>query len=227
MKAALHYYRALASACTVTKATGGTVVLPAGWYSLTTVLAALRAGSVTCSWDSLTNVLTTTPAISIDQATIRSLLGWPAGSADTNTAAPGSTWVPEDPEFLQELGPCQRAGKPSYDTDFYMSQSGQVHALGSVQNEREVLDFNLVYKQDVVTIPGDPGLSAPFLDAVYRPDLGIVFELKTGETDVDCEAGYTAGADWAHTAEPVSAITQPPWDLYYSIKLEVAKYVGS
>lgn len=227
MKVALHYYRALASACTVTKATGGTVSLPAGWYSLTSVLAALRVGSVTCDWDSATNVLTTTPAISIDQATIRSLLGWPVGSASTNTADPGSTWVPEDPQFLQELGPVLRPGKPSYDTDFYQSQSGQVHALGSVSTDREVLDFNVIRKQDMFTISGDPGLSAPFLDSVYRPDLGIVFELKTGEDDVDCEAGYTPGTDWTTTSEPSSAILQPPWDVYYSLKLEVAKYVGS
>jgi len=227
MKVALHFYRALATACTVTKATGGTVSLPAGWYNLTSVLAALRVGSVTCSWDSATNVLTTHPAISIDQAVVRDLLGWPTGSASTSTSAPKSTWVPFDPEYLQELGPCLRPGKPSYDTDYFTSQSGQVHAMGSVSVDREVIAIGLVNKTDMFELAGSPGISAPLLDQVWRPDLGIVFELATGESDVDCEAGYTRGADWVSPNDPESVITQPPWDQYYTVKMEIQKYVGT
>jgi len=228
MRVALHYWRKLATTCTITKAGGGTVVLASAvWYNLPSVLAALRTGGVTASWDSLTNVLTTSPAITIDTAAIRDMLGWPAGSASTSTAKPTSTWVPDEPEYLQELGPCLRPGKLSYDTDFYISQSGQVHAMGSVSVEREVLNFGMVQKQDVFTLAGDSGLSAPLIDVVYRPELGTVFELKTGEADADCDAGYVVGSNWVHVTEPDSAILQPPWDLYYQVKMEVNKYVGA
>lgn len=223
-KVVLHYFRYLPATCTFSKAGGGTVVLPAGWYNLTSVLALLRSGSVTCSWDDTTNRTAFSPNITCDTVMIQYMLGIASGSVAAGTSAPVYTWIPERANYTQALCPIGVAGKKKYDTDFYTTQSGKTYALGSVDVYSETFTFTLVKKDDVFTITGDAGLSSPLVDAVYRPDLCIVFELKQGDS-VSNSAGYVAGSNWCHTGEPEVAMQMPPWDLYYTVKFEANKYV--
>lgn len=219
---ALHYYRYI-STCTITKATGGTVTISTGWYCLTGVLNSLRVGSVTCSWDSATNRCAFSPAISADNLTIRKMLGINTGSQSASNYSPLHTWVPADPEYMQDLAPMTVAGKKQYDTDFYVAQDGNAVALGSVTLHREIFTLSLLNKNDIFTISGDTGLSAPFLASVYAPNVGIVFELKAAD-DVSNEAGYSAGSSWVHVSEPEVVMQMPPWDVYYTIKMEANRY---
>jgi len=220
---ALHYYRYISSSCTITKATGGTVTLSTGWYCLSGVINALRVGSVTCSWDSDTNATAFSPAISCDNLTIREMLGITTGSQSASSYKPLHTWVPANPEYMQDLAPMTVSGRKQYDSDFYVAQSGNTVALGSVTLHREIFTFSLINKNDVFTISGDSGLSAPYLDSVYAPDKGIVFELKMGD-DVSNEAGYAVGSSWVHVAEPDIVMQMPPWDVYYTLKMECNRY---
>ena len=219
---ALHYFRYISSSCTITKGGGGTVVLPVGWYNLPTVLSALRTGSVTTTWTASSNSLTFSPSVSVDNLTIREMLGVNTGAQTTNNYHPLHTWVPENPEYNQELAPYGVSGKKMYDTDYYLAQDGNSWALGSVSKDREIFHFNFVSKHDLFST-GTSGLSAPFIDSVYQPDLGIVFEMKVGD-DVSCAAGYVSGDYWCHTKEPDSSIQMPPWDMYFSVTIEANKY---
>lgn len=219
----LHYFRYISSTCTVTKGTGGTVSLPAGWYNLPSVLAALRTGSVTTTWTASSNSLTFSPSISVDSLTIRGMLGINTGAQTTNNYLPLCSFVPADPEYNQELAPYGVSGKKTYDTDFYLAQDGNTWSLGSIAKEREIFRLQFVSKNDIFST-GTSGLSAPFIDTVYRPDLGIVFELVAGD-DVSCAAGYSAGAYWCHVKEPESAIQMPPWDQYFTLTFEANQYV--
>jgi hypothetical protein len=222
---ALHYYRYLSSTATVSKVGGGTITLNAGWYNLSTVLAALRVGSVTCSWSSTTNRTAFSPGIAVNQVIITQLLGLPDGSSYTaGTLPPMYSFVPYDPEYMQDLAPVGVEGKRQYDTDYYTTQTGQVGALGVVDIYTERFTLNLVKKQDVFTISGDGGLSSPFNSVVYRPDLGITFEIKVGD-DIGNSAGYAVGTTWVHVDDPEIIMQMPPWDLYYTVNFEANKYV--
>jgi len=220
---ALHYFRYISTTCTFTKTGGGTVTIAAGWVNLPYVMAVLRSGSVTCSWSSTTNRTAFDPGISCDNATVRSMLGIASGAQTAGNASPLYTWVPEKPQFKQELCPIGVAGKKKYDSTFYTAQSGITYALGSVDIYSEIFTFSLVKKQDVFTITGSAGLSAPFIDTVYRPDECLVFELKQAD-DVSCAAGYVNGLNWCHSDEPESEMQTPPWDGIYLLKIGANRY---
>ena len=220
---ALHYFRYISTTCTFTKTGGGTVTVAAGWVNLPYVMALLRSGSVTCTWSSTTNRTAFNPGSDCDSATVRSMLGIASGAQTAGNASPLYTWVPEKPQFQQELCPIGVAGKKKYDSTFYTAQSGTTYALGSVSVYTESFRFSLVKKQDVFTISADAGLSAPFIDTVYKPDECLVFELKQAD-DVSCAAGYVNGGIWCHTGEPEVAMQMPPWDLYYNMKIEANRY---
>lgn len=219
----MHYYRLL-PATTVTYGGGGSLAVAAGWYNLPTFIKAIDdAGTVDMTWYSATNEVSSTGAFTLSHAYANSLLGWPAGGGSKSTTDPASTWVPGRIEYLQEFAPIDVAGKKGYDSEFYLAQSGETWALGSVSINRERFQLALIRKYDMFTgLTG--GVSAPFVDTVYRPDLGIVFELKWAAS-IDWATGYTQGGIWCHTSEPESSMQMPPWDEYYAVTMEANKYV--
>jgi hypothetical protein len=221
-KLAIHYYR-LIPETTITYTAGGSDVITTGWYSLPSFLAAIEAhGVVTMTWTQSTNRVAASAAFAMDAAAADSLLGWPDAGGKDGTANPGATWSPLSVEYMQEYAPIDVAGKRAYDTDFYTAQNGRTWALGSVTTHRERFTLRLVNKFDMFDgLTG--GVTEPFIDAVYRPDLGICFELYWANS-VDWATAYTGGETWCHTALPESAMQMPPWDQYYTMTIEANRY---
>lgn len=216
----LHYFRYVPETVVTFGAT--TATIPADWYNLPTFLDAIEDGStLTMTWTSSTNVVAASSSCSFDTTQAQDLLGWSSGAASTSTVKPKATWLPESPEYIQEKCPIGVNGKKTYDTDFYTSQSGNTWALGSVDVYSEKWSFNYIKKYDIFTLTG--GISQPFVDIVYRPDLSIVFELKYAAS-IDWSTGYTAGQVWCHTGEPSVVMQMPPWDTFYSVMMEANKY---
>ena len=219
----MHYYRYF-DKVEISKAGGGTVTISEGWNNLTTILAALRVGGVTCSWTYSTNATAFSPAITCPDSRMRNMLGIASGSQSASTFAPLDTFCPQNSEYRQELAPVGVSGKRRYDTDFYQSLSGQTWAMGSVTTHAENFILSMVSKHEMFST-GTDGVSAPFIDSVYRPDEGIVFEVVYRD-DVSCASGYVEGGIWCHKEEPESEMSMPPWDLYYGITIPANLWVG-
>jgi len=216
----IHYFRYIPETDITFGATTETV--PAGWYSLPTFLDAIEDEStLTMIWTAATNTVTASSSVAFSTTQAQDLLGWSTGAALTNTVKPKATFLPDTPEYIQEKCPIGVNGKKSFDTDFYTAQSGATWALGSVSVYSEKWTLNFIKKYDIFTLSG--GVSQPYIDVVYRPDLSLVFELKYAES-IDWATGYAAGEIWCHTGEPMANMQMPPWDNFYTLNIEANKY---
>ena len=210
----LHFFRYLPE--TVCTYVAGSLTIPAGWYNLPKLLEIIDTdGVVDMTWTATTNEVASTANIALDTTQARDLLGWPSGAASASTTYPQSTWVITQGDMGKKLAPVGVNGRKTYDTEFYNAQDGTSFAMGSISQNIEDYEIQLVNKGDIFTITGSTSTTAPLIDSVYVPHLGLEFELVTA--NFDWATGYSDKPYWCLMTDIKCDMALYPWDNFFNI----------
>ena len=189
--------------------------LPAGWYSLPTMIAQMVT-STGCQidYDASTNVVAFQGTFSTADSVLDAFLG-------QDVEARPCACLFSDISYNKDYAPADFEGVRQYSPTFYKTQDGVFHALGktSIQNER--FTFNFVNKSDIC----DYGTSSYRVwEEINDPSEGNQFDLRFEETKLD-DLSFTDGDSETLqirlTTEPTLQKAFAPWDQYYTLTLEV------
>jgi len=194
----------------------GSLTIPEGWYNLPSLLKYIDDdGVVSMTWTASTNVVASSANITLDTAQAQSMLGWGSGAASASSAAPGATWAVSQGDLGKRLSPVGVNGRKTYDSEFYTTQDGNSFALGSVSQKIEDFEINLVLKDDLFSFSGNTSVTAPLIDSVYAPYLGLDFELAPDSPN--WATGYSEGPYWCIAADIKADMAMYPWDKFFNI----------
>jgi len=188
--------------------------LPAGWYSLPSMIDQVATDSgCQIDFDASSNTVSPDGSIVSADAAFMAFLG-------LDISAKPCACLFSDISYNKDFAPADFAGVGQYNPTFYKTQDGVFHALGKTAIQAERYTINFLNKSDVF----DYGTMAHHVwEQINDPTLQNKYDIHFEEAldSLDWTDGDSDTLSINLTSEPTLAKAYAPWDQYYTLTLEV------